>query len=1021
MGGCRGPGPGAGDGGLDRRDFLKIASASVLATLARARAAAGDERAPHQVPADKGYSREWLARLRERGEPGAYGGKALERIGMPVGGIGAGQMYLRGDGTLGGFEVFHRDYASRSEAYDHAPIGAPVDQGFAVVLETGERRLDRTGFAEVEFRGEHPIATVRYRDPGCPVRVELEAYSPFVPLEARDSALPATVFEIAVENASAKPVKAGVVGWLENAVCFHSAGSVRGRRTTAFRREERRAIAVHGAGSAPAGPGPRPARPPIVLADFEGEGYGSWRATGEAFGRGPARGTLPDQQPVSGFQGGGLVNTYLGGDGPQGKLVSPAFKVRRRYLNFLLGGGRHPGETCLDLVVGGDVVRTATGRDEEKLVWRSFDVEALEGREATIEIVDRRSGGWGHVNVDQVEMSDERREGPEPAVETLEDRGTLALALDEAAAPPGPDLEYPLAERRRAALLASPAYLAPGARRTVAFVVAWHFPNHANGHEYETRFASAEAVARHVLDRRAALGAATRAWRDAFHRESTLPCWLLERVHAPVANLATNTCQWWRNGRFWAWEGVGCCEGTCTHVWNYAQAPALLFPELERSVREMQDLGAAFHDDGLVGFRGHRNGAYAADGQAGTILKVYREHRMSADGSFLERAWPRARAALEFLLGQDADDDGLLEGRQHNTYDIDFHGPNPFVGALYLAALRAGEEMAKERAGQGGGGDAGDRDRAFAARLRAVFERGRRRSSELLFDGEYFVQRVDLRRHPRDQVGDGCLSDQLFGQLWAHLLGLGYVYPEEQVRSALRAIWRYNFAPDVGPFNAAHPPERRFASPGEAGLFICTWPRSAHLARGVRYREEVWTGIEYQVAAHLIVEGLVDEGLAIVRAVHDRYHPSKRNPYNEVECGDHYARALSSFAVLLALAGLDYHGPRGRLRFAPRVTPDRFRCAFTGAEGFGTLEQERADAGRRQVNRVALRRGRLRLRALMLQLPPGWRAARAAARLRGAAVAHEVAPADGECTLTFGEDVVIGAGETLEVELRAPD
>ena len=246
------------------------------------------------------------------------------------------------------------------------------------------------------------------------------------------------------------------------------------------------------------------------------------------------------------------------------------------------------------------------------------------------------------------------------------------------------------------------------------------------------------------------------------------------------------------------------------------------------------------------------------------------------------------------------------------------------VGSLYLAALRAGEEMARTLG-----------EDELAARYRAVFESGRRLTAERLFNGEYFVQEVDLEKYSTFQYADGCLSDQVFGQGWAAQVGLGYLYPPEMVGKALKSIWKYNWTPDVGPQNAAHPPERWFARPGEAGLFTCTWPKSKYLAKGVRYRDEVWTGIEYQVAGHMAFEGMVTEALALCRGVHERYHPSKHNPWNEIECGDHYARGMASYGVFLALCGFEYNGPAGHLGFAPRIAPDDFPRRLHGSRRLG--------------------------------------------------------------------------------------
>ncbi len=469
------------------------------------------------------------------------------------------------------------------------------------------------------------------------------------------------------------------------------------------------------------------------------------------------------------------------------------------------------------------------------------------------------------------------------------------------------------------------------------------------------------------MDNYARLTNDTRQWCKTFYEDSTLPRWLLFRLHSTVCNLATGTCQWWGNGRFWAWEGVGCCAGTCTHVWNYEHAMARLFPELERTVREMQDFGEGFDENsGLVGFRSNR--AYAADGQCGTVLKAYREHLMSADSEFLKRNWPRIKKTLLFSIGHDGDDNGLIEDSQHNTFDINFEGPNTFVGSLYLAAIRAGEEMAREM---------GDED--FANRCRKIFESGKKLTMEKLWNGEYFIQEVDLEKYPKYQYGEGCLSDQVFGQGWAHLVGLGYIYPPEAVKTALESVWKYNWTPDVGPYNASYKPERWFARPGEPGLFTCTWPNSEYMREGVRYRSEVWTGIEYQAAGGMVWEGMLDEALAICDGVQQRYDPARLNPYNEIECGDHYARALASWGVYQALAGYEYHGPHGHLGFAPKVTPRNFKAAFTAAEGWGTFSQVRT--GNEQREFVEIRWGKLRLRSLAFEVPQGWKAATVSVRV----------------------------------------
>jgi hypothetical protein len=758
--------------------------------------------------------------------------------------------------------------------------------------------------------------------------------------------------------------------------------------------------------------------PPEVFADFEGADYGEWEVEGEAFGSGPARGTFPGQQNVFGYTGEGLVNTYLDGDdAATGTLTSPLFTIRREYINFLIGGGAHQGETCVNLVVDGEVVRTSSGRNTEVLAWDSWYVGDLRNRDARIQVVDQSSTGWGHINLDRIEFWDRARVGNLPsALERAPDYGTMALACRAPASPAGrvgtgPDAasgEASFADRLVGELRTRTVDLDPGEEITFTFALAWNFPNAEQGQFYATRFGDAEAVLDYLLREEERLTRETRAWRDLYY-DSTLPYWLLDRLHSTVSYLATGTCRWWANGRFWAFEGVSCCAGTCTHVWNYAHTHARLFPGLARVIREMQDFspradGGGFHPDtGLVGFRSDDN--YAADGQCGTILKAYREHLMSADTRFLERFWPRIRKALEFSIAQDSNADGLIENLQHNTYDINYFGANTFVGSLYLAALRAGEEMAREMG-----------DEPFARHCRAIYDRGRRLTLERLWDGEYFFQDVDLEKHPLSQYGRGCLSDQMFGQGWAHQVGLGYLYPQEHVRSALKSVWTYNWAPDITPYNDTHRPFRWFISPGQAGLLTCTWPKSAYLPDGTSYKNEVWTGIEYQVAGHMIWEGMVQEGLAMVRAIHDRYQPELLNPYNEVECGDHYARAMASWGVYLALAGFSYHGPRGHIGFAPRLSPEAFRAAFTTAEGWIAYEQTRdRDV---QKSRVQVAKGRLQLTRLSLGLPGDTPIPTVTLTRNGARLSTGVRLEQGTLILDLEAPLVLQENDILEARIR---
>ncbi len=1030
-----------------------VAGCSLLAwawwtLLLGAEAAFAEQEIDHFVPVEKNLPADWLAGLTAKGEPTWYQGKELNTIAMPIGGLCAGQLYLAGDGRLAGWWIFNdvpfTGYGATSYQEGRQPPYR-LQQGFALWIRSGQqtlvRPLSREGFAQVRFSGQYPIGLVEYQDKEVPVTVRLEAFSPFIPLNAADSALPATVLEFMVKNDSAGPVTLTLAGWLENKVCGFAS-----QWRLLRRGYQKKTGAGWGMvlGRAEEVEEEQPARPPVVLADFEADTYGHWKVEGEAFGTGPARGTLPRQQEVRGFLGKGLVNTYLGGDKPHGKLTSPPFKIDRKFISFLIGGGNHPGKTCINLLVDGRVVRTATGKNQERLQWHSWDVRELAGKEAHIEIVDAESGPWGHINIDQIELRDTPRGAPSGPLAEQPDFGTMSLALLDAdpqavltslLVPVGPLPEKLFTEEgdlAQAELAARPLdapvvgavgkrlRLAPGESAKLSFVVAWHFPNRITqgqrrGNFYATRFADAQAVVAYLAEHFARLTDQTRLWHKTWY-EASLPWWLLDRLFSTVSILATETCQWWENGRFWAWEGVGCCHGTCGHVWNYAHAPARLFPELERSVRQMQDFNpeAGFiAETGAIRFRGEGWGLWAGDSQPGYVLKAYREHLCSPDDAFLKKHWPQIKKALEFLFEEDRQDgqlDGLLDGKQHNTYDIDFYGANTMVGSLYLAACRAAEEMAKELG-----------DQQFADQCRRIFELGQQNTLRRLYNGEYFIQDVDLQKHPKHQYGPGCLADQLFGQSWAHQVGLGYVYPKQKVLSALQAIWKYCWAPDVGPQNKAHPPQRWFAMPGEAGLFTCTWPNSKHLGpESVLYRDEVWTGIEYQVASHMVWEGMLTEALAICRAIHDRYHPAKRNPWNEVECGDHYSRAMASYGVFLALCGFEYHGPRGHIGFDPRLNAVNFQAAFTGAEGWGQYRQRRTD--RAQTCQIEVRWGKLRLRSMSFALPEGAKLQQATLRLGDQKGDEKILPVESAQQATrvqilLDQPVQLAAGQTLTVEL----
>ncbi|MCP3985627.1 MAG: hypothetical protein GY723_14650 [bacterium] len=512
--------------------------------------------------------------------------------------------------------------------------------------------------------------------------------------------------------------------------------------------------------------------------------------------------------------------------------------------------------------------------------------------------------------------------------------------------------------------------LGPGQERTIPLRFAWYVPRSdlATGSDpaethrpwYAERYADLDQLVDDLKRRDAELRKRTALFSDVFH-DTTLPDEVVEAVGANLAILRSPTVLRQADGRLWAWEGCsdrqGCCSGSCTHVWNYAQALPHLFPDLERSLRETE-FGECQDEEGHGTFRAplpirpatHDFHA-AADGQLGGVLKVHRDWRISGDAAWLARLWPQVERSLAYATRTwDPERIGLLREPHHNTYDIEFWGADGMCSSIYLAALQAAAAMAEAV-----GSD--------PTPYRELYQRGRQRVEQELFDGEYFVQRVDWkglrapppteaaaglwnvgyspeaeellsREGPKYQYGTGCLSDGVIGAWLARVCGVGEILEPEQVRSHLRAIHQHNLKRDLS--SHANPQRSGYAFGTEGGLLLCTWPKGGKPTLPFVYSDEVWTGIEYQVASHLILEGMLEEGLEIVRIARSRYDGRMRNPFDEIECGHWYARALSSYALLQACSGARYDAVERILHLTPAV-PGDFRAFLATAGGFGTV------------------------------------------------------------------------------------
>lgn len=959
--------------------------------------------ASHYVPVNKLLDDNWKKALWSN-ERKAYKGEELATIGMPCGGIAAGQLYVTGDGTLANWWISNNAY-NTGYGIDwlmnfNTPLGPwkvcyqtfepfkYVSQGFTISLKQNgkeiKKNLDKKDFDDISFIGEYPIANINYASKTNPLPVKIDAtvYSPFIPLNAKESATPATILNYTLQNTSSSEMEVSLTGWLQNMVCLELKDEARGiSRNRTVGTKDMTSLFMDLVADKNFKPA---ARKIAVIEDFE-SGFGSWKTEGNAFEKNPVDGSKKngDQSNITGYSGTYLVNTYtaIDGDDATGKLTSKPFKITDDYIVFKIGGGAHENKTCINLVINNKVVRTATGENSETLKDASWNVKEFKGKQAVIEIVDAEKGGWGHINIDHIAQSNlPAKEFYFPSNHPY--FGNVSLSFlgsngkaDANFSHTGNNTNETIAEqplgKQLLGSVGTTVKLKPGEKKDLTFVLSWYFPNRpmnygdggnwnraiptdgpAIGNMYANWYGSSLEVAQWLKSNYERLSKSTFTFHDAYYNNSSLPYWLIQRLMMPVSTLATETCQWWSNDKFWAWEGVGSCVGTCTHVWNYEQALAHLFPELERNIREKTDFGTSLQEDGGIQAR-NGWGGILIDGHAGAILKAYREHLHSKDGLFLSRNWDKIKKATLFIIAEDENEDGLIEKKQANTYDIAFYGANTYVGSLYLSALKAASKMADIMG-----------DTEFSNKCQRIFESGKKLSVDKLWNGEFFIQDVDLKKHSQFQYGSGCLSDQLFGQTWAHLYDLGYIYPEQNVKKALESVWKYNWAPAVGAQTKNHKPERTYADFDEPGLLVATWPFSKHMGEdGVRYRDEVWTGIEYQVATNMIYEGMIDEGLSLIKAIHQRYNPAKHNPWNEIECGDHYARALASWGVLVALQGYQYNGPQKELSVNP-VQKENYSGFFTSAESWGNFSRE--NNGSTITDRVVVKYGKLPLTTLKL-------------------------------------------------------
>jgi non-lysosomal glucosylceramidase len=873
----------------DRRGFIKgIVTGVSLPGLAPL-AAAQSQRAAAAEPVE---------RIRY---PRSYSGRQLAMIAFPLGGIGTGSISLGGRGQLRDWEIFNRPDKGRSPTYAFPSIWAKRGNSKPVarVLEArlmppyagssglgSDNAPGLSRLAGATFTGEFPMARIAFKDASLPVRVTLDAFSPFIPLDPDASGLPVAMLRYRVHN-----------------------------------------------------PGPGAAQVSIAFSI---------------------------DSPVGGD---GRINEFrMEGAGLQGMYMSNPQLKEKDPLH---------GSFALSVLDAGD------GR-----------VSYLRGWPA--------AKWWASPTLFWDDFTSDGQLGPE--AEKQNATGALCLGRN----------------------------IAAGAEASYTFLLAWHFPNRTpawsgwtapKGHEndvignyYCTRFADAWAAAQHAAQALPESERRTRAFVDAMRR-STLPAALRDAAMSNLSTLVTQTCFRTADGEFHGFEGCddqrGCCFGNCTHVWNYETSTQFVFPSLARSLRKAA-FGFSEDDQGGMRFRqmlpdGYdRFGYAAADGQMGQIIKAYLDWKLCGDTEWLRGLWPRIQRGISFAWipgGWDPNRTGVLEGVQHNTYDVEFYGPNPLGTVYYLGALRAGEEMALALG-----------DSASAGTYHALFVKGSAWVDQNLFNGDYYIQKVrgiprsqiapatvgdmgaDNPEQPEFQLADGCLADQLIGQYLADVAGLGPLLDATHIRKTLESIQKYNYRAQLFEHDSV---QRVYALNDEAALLVCDYTKGGRPKIPFPYFQEAWTGIEYLVAAQFIHAGMLKEGLETIENVRRRYDGERRNPWDEPECGHHYARAMSAWSNVIAFSGFDYHGARKALSLLPKTQAADFTSFFSTGLGWGLFS---IGNGRLEL---ALTEGTLPLKSIRLAQAGG---RKTSITLDGRECAHHL---DAGGALILDQDIVVPASGKL--------
>jgi uncharacterized protein (DUF608 family) len=768
-----------------------------------------------------------------------YEGHFLDKIAMPVGGIGTGDISLGGNGQWKDVEIMNKPGIGYNGAASSklAPCFLLFTQDAAGQKMTREltgpvpsnQYQGQQGsegpnngfprFRQASFDAAYPFGVVHLEDKDMPVSVQVKAFNPYIPCDADASGIPVAIIRYVVKNKTDKPLSVAVAGSLDN----------------------------------------------IVGMDGSVVEFNSFDRTIFPVGAKHNRNLFRKTAQLEGI--------------------------------YMVSDSVNPGASAW-----GTIALTTTEVNKDYLISYRTELDPK---------------GW---NADVNDLWDD-----------FSDDGVFK--------------DSSFAEKKDVphAALSVKFGLGPGETKEIQFLLSWDFPNRKDwddketvGNYYAGQYADAWDVAEKTVTRLPALEKKTLEFVQLFV-QSNYPEPIKEAALFNSSTLRSQTTFRTKDGNFFGWEGVfnstGSCYGNCTHVWNYEQATAFLFGSLAKKMRQIEYHYGLNDSSGLMSFRvslpldkAKNWMVAAADGQMGTVMKIYRDWQLSGDADLLKSNWPLIKKAISFAWipgGWDANQDGVMEGCQHNTMDIEYFGPNPEIEFWYLGALKAGAAMA-----------AYVRDVPFEKECLHLSTIGSKWVDTHLFNGEYYIQKIqppadrskiaygliagmgakDLS-NPDFQIGEGCLVDQLVGQYMAHICGLGWLADSAHLRKTMESVWKYNY---VRSFNDHFNNMRTYALGDESGLVLTVYPDPSKRPKiPLSYCSEAWSGLEYTAAAEMIYEGMTDQALTTIINVRNRYDGFKRNPFNEEECGNHYARAMASWATLIAWSGFHYSGVTGSFSINP--------------------------------------------------------------------------------------------------------